>query len=182
MGDYVIHDGTPQLSNITSYKPGGEVIGLRETHGFSPNDEKIIFSSIHDHGNWWAPDIYILELSTGATQRLTSTADHWDEHAQISPDGKKIAWITSEGFKEFSGDSRNELWIMNADGSDKRRLTYFNQQGQLGYTGYGVACGDSVWSANGERLALYRILIGKYNPESAANPNTTTEIVMLEFD
>ena len=181
VADFVICDGMPQLKNIKQYKPGGTVTGLRESHGFSPDDKKILFSSIHDHGNWWAPDIYIMDLTTREIQRLTSTPKHWDEHAQYSPDGKKIVWVTTEGFKEYRGDPRNELWIMNADGSNKQHLTYFNQLGRVGYTGYKMISGDSAWSADGTKLALYRIMAGKKNPASITNPRRTTEIVMVEF-
>ena len=91
-------------------------------------------------------------------------------------------WVTQEGVKEKPGDIRNELWIMNADGSEQQRVTYFNEPGHIGYTGYEIITGDSSWSADGRRLAVYRIMADKENPDSVTFPGRTTEIVILEFE
>lgn len=42
---------------------------------------------------------------------------------QISPDGKKVAFFVSEYFLE-EGKSNSDIYLMNIDGSDLRRLTY----------------------------------------------------------
>ena len=182
LADFVWRNGVPVLENITQYKPGKAVTGLRESHSFSPDGEKVLFSSWHDHGKWWAPDIYSLELSTGKTQRLTFSGRYWDEHAHYSPDGKKIVWITQKWVKEKRGDIGNELSIMNADGTGKKRLTYFNVPGSNGYTGYQTICGDSSWGPDGKRIVFFRILAGKKNPESITFPKRTTEIILLELE
>ncbi|MDY7034140.1 MAG: hypothetical protein SVY10_19815, partial [Thermodesulfobacteriota bacterium] len=113
---------------------------------------------------------------------LTFSGRYWDEHAHYSPDGKKIVWITQKWVKEKRGDIGNELSIMNADGTGKKRLTYFNVPGSNGYTGYQTICGDSSWGPDGKRIVFFRILAGKKNPESITFPKRTTEIILLELE
>lgn len=95
---------------------------------------------------------------------MTDTFDDWDEHAHYSPDGDKIAWMSSADLGDLGitfNDLRDhlwglklktELWIMDADGSHKKRLTYFNEPGNGEYTGH-VIVSDSSWSPDGGKIA-----------------------------
>ncbi len=120
-------------------------------------------------------DIYLMDLETGRVKRLT---DHpgWDEHAYFSPDGQKVAWISSRFhptpleeltslpplldffliqplfFAEFINPPVGyitELYLMDADGSNVQRLT-FDQQ-------ITVANG---WSPDGAKLAFGTTTMG----------------------
>jgi Tol biopolymer transport system component len=87
--------------------------------------------------------------------------DEWDEHAQVSPSGKKIVWMTSKGYKlpDNPNHVQTDFWMMNLDGSEKKRLTFFNEPGHAEYLGktYAIA-GDSSWNADGTCLAALVIL------------------------
>ena len=50
---------------------------------------------------------------------------------------------------------KTELWIMNTDGSNRQRLTFFNEPGKVGYTGENLVFGDSCWSPDGSRILAY---------------------------
>lgn len=60
------------------------------------------------------------------TQRFLTNSPDEDEHPIWSPDGRYIAFQRSRAAKD-SADSNNkkyDVWIMRADGSEQRRLTF----------------------------------------------------------
>src|SRR4051794_33456596 len=69
-----------------------------------------------------------------AAQSISSTDDY---HPQYSPDGSKIAFASRRSGKE-------EIWVVNSDGSSPVQLTSFN----------GPATGCPRWSADGKSLAF----------------------------
>ena len=157
IADFVVDANGPHLENITMYQPG-DIPRFYESHGFSPDDKTIIFTgSIETGMHWTGMDIYTLNLETMELKRLTSTLDEWDEHAHYSPDGEKIVWMSSIGYPfdpEKISDLRTELWMMDADGSNKTRLTYFNEPGHPEYNGMQTVAGDCSWSPDGTKLVL----------------------------
>jgi Tol biopolymer transport system component len=65
------------------------------------------------------------------------------EIAKWSPDSSKIA------FESHQGDGRWEIWVMNADGSDKKQLT-FNTKIPGGQSGDHLG----AWSPDGKRMVF----------------------------
>ena len=68
-----------------------------------------------------------------------------------SPDGTQILWMSNQDNGATGG---TDWWIMNADGSDQRRLTYFNQPGTAHYRGK-VCATDASFSPDGRSFAGY---------------------------
>jgi Tol biopolymer transport system component len=153
-----------RLDNVTTLTKD---TSWNESHEFSPDDRKVIFSSTR--GGLMNSDIYVIELETRAARRVT---DHpgWDEHAKLSPDGRKMAWISSRFqptalekltklppvfdffliqplfFLEFINQPlgfMTELYLMNADGSEIQRLTFDGK----------IAAGNE-WSPDGTMIAF----------------------------
>jgi hypothetical protein len=54
--------------------------------------------------------------------------------------------------------TKSDFWLMGADGSDQRRLTYFNVPGHPEYIPTGATCADSAWGKDGRHVAAYMIL------------------------
>ncbi|WP_456425704.1 amidohydrolase family protein [Rhodocaloribacter sp.] len=73
----------------------------------SPDGQRIVFDLLGD--------LYTLPISGGKATRLTS-GPAFDVQPRFSPDGARIAFTSDRG----GGDN---LWVMNADGSDARAVT-----------------------------------------------------------
>ncbi len=151
VADFV--DGTtPYVTNIKSYAPGGSA--FYENHGLSPDNQWLYFTSNmrakQQHKGLYADnDIYRLNLNTDSLEQLTTIG--YNEHAEISPDGTTIVWMSSRDIKGGGTD----YWLMNTDGSNKRRLTYFNTPGHSEYSGARVVAADSAWSPDGSKIMVY---------------------------
>ena len=67
-------------------------------------------------------DLYLADVSTGSVRRLTSHP-HVDYFSRFSPDGTQISFLRSRrpwvSFRELDGW---DLYLMNADGTNVRRL------------------------------------------------------------
>ena len=73
----------------------------------SPDGRTVAFSLLGD--------IYTMPISGGTPVRI-SEGLAWEVHPRFSPDGSRIAFTSDRG----GGDN---IWLMNANGSDKRQLT-----------------------------------------------------------
>lgn len=80
-------------------------------------------------------DIYTVAISGGEARNISSGLA-WEIQPRFSPDGKKIAFTSDRG----GGDN---IWIMNADGSDKRQVT--KESFRL--------LNNPAWSADGQYIA-----------------------------
>lgn len=143
-------DGRPALSNVRSYEPAGKA--LYENHGFSADGTQLLFSSNCEATKMFefnAEDIYRLDLATGQTVKLTG--DGYDEHAIVSPNGRKVVWMSSQG----NANRGTDYWLMNLDGTDKIRLTNFNDPDNPMSHGERLICADSDWSADARHLVGY---------------------------
>lgn len=140
--------GTPKLSNVREFIPGDSV--FYENHGFSPDGNYLLFCSNMKvnvsclTGN----NIYKMEIATGKLTQLTF--ERYNEHASFSPDGKRIIWGTNKDNRRGGMD----YWIMNADGSDKQRVTYFNKRGYPESRRKALAV-DMSWNPDGRAVVSY---------------------------
>ncbi|MXO86380.1 amidohydrolase family protein [Altererythrobacter aurantiacus] len=80
-------------------------------------------------------DIYTMPIAGGTPTRI-SEGLAWEVHPRFSPDGSRIAFTSDRG----GGDN---IWIMNANGSDKRQLT--NEDFRL--------LNQPTWSPDGQYIA-----------------------------
>ncbi|MFO6430494.1 amidohydrolase family protein [Erythrobacter sp. W302b] len=73
----------------------------------SPDGKTIVFTLLGD--------IYTMPITGGSPKRIADGLA-WDVQPRFSPDGSRIAFTSDRG----GGDN---IWVMNADGSDKRQVT-----------------------------------------------------------
>jgi len=184
IADFVTNSGIPHLEKIETLTPGWKDSYFYESHAFAKNDKKILFSGNLKPGQLaYGMDIYEMNLENGQLIQLTKTNDDWDEHAHYSPDGTKIVWMSSTGFdidwsvvpkgKHFNYLS-TELWIMDSDGANPQRLTYFNKPGHPHYIGEKTIVSDSSWGADGKKM----VVLIAYRTRRGMN----SKLVMVEIE
>jgi dipeptidyl aminopeptidase/acylaminoacyl peptidase len=105
----------------------------------SPDDKTLlVLSNMDDQLN-----LYALDLETREYTRLTEYKNPvgWGSNVLWSPDGSQIAYSTNE-----TDDLQNQdVYLMNADGSDKRRIIQ---------TKVGSQDGVADWSKDGRYLSI----------------------------
>jgi len=131
-----------------------DVMGYDAEATVSPMGDRMVFTSVRD-GDL---ELYSMKLDGSDVKRLTDRVGY-DGGAFFSPDGTKIVWRANypeEG--EVRDDYQRllaqgllrpgelELWVMNADGSDKHQITNL---GGANFAPYWHPSGEKIiWSSN----------------------------------
>jgi Tol biopolymer transport system component len=139
-------DAQPRLSDEKIYEP--VVDAFYENDGFTPDGTGLLFTGNPSGQSVWETQVYVLPLATG-TISAQLTSSKYNEHAAYSPDGAHIVWMSNQ---DTSGGT--DWWVMNADGTGKRRLTYFNKPFSGQYRGK-VWATDASWSPDGRSFIGY---------------------------
>lgn len=171
-------DGSGEIPLTKLTAPGVFPPGLA-TCAWSPDGSKIAFGSSRyldgsDAVNTNSTsNIWVMKADgSGGTPLTQLTANGADSlKPQWSPDGSKIAFISSRAFNgfDYAGTTLN-IWVMNADGSSAAPLTKLTQADNT----------DAVWSAGGAQLFFDspRALDGS----DAVNTNGTRNIWVVNAD
>lgn len=168
LGRFTERAGTPRVRKVETVRLG-ETGRFVQAQGFTPDETGLLVSGNLDPGLPESGlDLYLFDLDGGRLTNLTRTPGEYDGEARFSPDGESIAWTSSRGVED--GGPRigqvdrppsarampRELWIMAADGSDPRRLTFFNHPESPGGGRPAVVSG-LAWSPDGHRIALHAV-------------------------
>lgn len=134
-----------------------EVITLDSGFSWSPVARKVVYAS----GLGRDTEIYTMDITGQHRQRLTN--NNWqDVSAFWSPDGSQIAFLRRGGELD---DTFLRAYVMNADGSEQRRLIDDPD----------VLSGGVSWSPNGLQIAL-RV----FNYEVAPGSPPVNDILILD--
>lgn len=85
---------------------------------WSPEGKRIAFYAKYDNKKTWS--IHTMNNDGTNRKRLTHTKDHWDNSPTWSPDGTKI--IYAKAYRDSTKAWHHELWIMKADGTNKKQI------------------------------------------------------------
>lgn len=137
-----------------SYRPGNGT--FYETQDWSTDGRSVLFTSDQDKGSIHELDLWALDVATGGVRRITRTDKQWIEFGAYSPDGKRLAFASSEccGWQPAKARKalRMDLYLMDADGGGKTRLTFFNQRGHPHAQAAGATVTSHRWSRDGRRI------------------------------
>jgi Tol biopolymer transport system component len=113
---------------------------------WSPDGSRIAFASNRDDGG--SANLYVVDADGSHLERLT---DHeaFDYTPDWSPEGSRIAFMSNR-------DGSPEVYVMNADGTGVRRLTYLERGSG------GLCCPD--WSPDGARV-VFQAKPGAWSPD-----------------
>jgi hypothetical protein len=158
VADIEIDAGRPQLRNIEPIELEGAT--FYEPQAWSPDGNTIYFASDLNRSSPYVLDVFSMDVRSRRVRPITDTEDEWEEHMSLSPSGRKIVLMSSECCQWKTNDLRtlvSELYLANADGSEKYQLTFFNTPGSRYYNPDARSiAGRSVWSRDGRRVAFGR--------------------------
>ena len=117
----------PHLERVRTLQPGGVAQG-GEVESIAGDDRTIAFHSTYVSKNLFATRIYTMDTETGEIHELTTAS--FAQAPTFTPDGRSIVYMTGAQADIFPFQLQGaDWWIMNRDGSDKRRLTFMNVRG-----------------------------------------------------
>ena len=88
----------------------------------------------------WFYELNLWGVSTdgaGVAHALTQTTDHWNFEPALSPDGNRIAFVSTRSGSE-------EVWVAGSSGGEPRRMTSFG----------GARLESPRWSPDGRRIVF----------------------------
>ncbi|QEH80565.1 S9 family peptidase [Sphingomonas sp. C8-2] len=127
--------GPPRQLSFGDYQDGGPL-------SWTPDGRSILFSAVRKpdwQRNVFDPEIYALDVATGAIRALTDRAGP-DVAPVVSPDGSKVAYLGYDD-KRLSWQT-TLLYVMNRDGSGARAIT----------AGFDRSIDKAEWAADGRSL------------------------------
>ena len=160
-----VEQPTPHLENVRQLQPGGA--SFYEPHGFSPDDTSIIFTADIGGANAFDLNIFRMNLKTQQVINVTKTTNDWNEHAEFSGNGKRIAYMSSRKSKTYNRKTwqkfSTEEYLMNSDGSAIVQLTNFNVPGHTEFSTERSVVASNTWSPDGSQITLEQIFSDKYD-------------------
>ena len=121
-----IEDPSPHLQNVRTFAPGGKV--YYEPGSFTSDGTGLVYTSDQDTHSFWASQIYVLDLASGRSRRLT-LGQHYNEHPIVmkTPNGDWVVYMsTKQEEHRFMHGPGTDWWAIRTDGSGEKRLTYMN--------------------------------------------------------
>ncbi len=83
--------------------------------------DQLVYESYVDN-NW---ELFVMNADGSNARNLTQTSDAHEIYPQVSPDGKKIAFVSDRG---KGRDTVRSLYVMNVDGSDRKLVADYARQ------------------------------------------------------
>jgi len=174
----------PHLENITLYNPGARPEWF-EMQDWTLDDSGVYFACAPLEGqDDYASDLCLLDLGSQQLTRLTFTSGvngepaEFEEHGDISPLGDAIVFMGSEPYgidtsQNYLSWLRTDLWIINPDGSNKIRLTHFNDPGypESDPQGERVIVSKMGWNPDGTKLVASVFYINREDAGADDEPH-----------
>lgn len=124
---------------------------------WSPDGTKIVYGFHHDSTRKYASSIWIMNSNGSEKTRLTTDEDGYCTGLSFSYDGSKILYL--KGFTSYAVAAENvpnEIWVMDADGSNKYMIYAPGDSTQLIF--------QRAWNKN-NKILFMRTWYQKYSPQ-----------------
>jgi Tol biopolymer transport system component len=86
---------------------------------WSPDGSEVVFQRSDASGQ----DLWRVDADGGNPENLTETPGVQESGAEFSPDGTRIVYVGTGPKPCCDPEYNNDIWVMNADGSDQTQLT-----------------------------------------------------------
>src|SRR2546423_2237078 len=133
---------------------------------WSPNGQELLFVSNREpnEDQFFNYDIFVIKVADGSIRRLTAT-ENAEYRPRWSPDGKSIVYqATRRGLTDLETTMEDtHIWMMNADGSDRRELGGMidNRQGAPAWSKDGKSVFFSVQDRGSVKLYMLPTVGGR---------------------
>ena len=124
---------------------------------WSPGNSRIVYVSDRDSFSW---DIWVMNSDGSGQENLTKGRVKFPNEPKFSPDGRRILFYARDVPPEvpIRGGPDNELWIMDRDGSNLRKVT--DNEDDAENVVWGLNGVDVVYSVNDKTWAAANVLTG----------------------
>jgi len=154
--------GIPSIGTPAYYQPyqSGGAPGYYEPHSFSLDNTTVFFMGDKETPGMetYARNIYSFNLKTQTLANLTNTLVNWNEYPLALPPvfgTNKLVFMLYPKAGTGNPNCVADLWLMNYDGSDKERLTFYNDPYSRDYVPQGVCLDTHQWNADASQLAVF---------------------------
>jgi len=160
--DFIVDEAQgPRLARPRAIFTASEHNGTYVTcMGMTPDGTRLLLAGNLSGQDEFGMDLYLYDLGTGALKDLTNDPTEWTEGAAITPDGKKILYMSNKGYPVDPANkhwywqkTKREYWVMNLDGSGKRQVTHFNTPGYQESRSRPTIVAVCTWCPDGRRVA-----------------------------
>lgn len=197
--DPILVDKDFKYARLYQFKLGenpSAPLGTREPEKLTKEDYHVSSFDVSPDGKWVAfsaqptpkvpdfrkSDVKLLELATGTIRTVVARAGQ-DAAPRFSPDGQWIAFVSSFGRNDWTGNTN--LWVVKPDGSGLRNLSESFDE-DIG----GFGAGGHEWSADGQWIyftasqgvsdRLFRIQVASGKHEAVTDHDRMK--VCLDYD
>ena len=166
---------TLSMATAAAKRPWGDLDPFRikdiQSLRLSPLGDQLAFAvserNLTKNDNY--SSIWVLPTRGGSPVSLTA-ADGHASSPRWSPDSKRIAYFDTIG-------NDLGLWVMNADGSNKRKLTNLERSNAF----LGTTANDLSWSPDGKQLAFTAAGPRHYsNVPSPLDPPNSNDVMVVD--
>ena len=177
IADFSVQDGKPTLTNKRVSRPGLFLLDATfyEAQSFSSDDQWVTIASDSGPAHFGYLDVQLWHPRHNWLINLTRTIGEYEEQAMISPQDKRIVYMSTQGQNprydplDFWGTFRTDLWVMNLRGTERRRLTWFGQPGAPEYLPGVNRAMPGSWTGDGNSM-FFEVAtnVGSHQPHEKA--------------
>lgn len=169
LATFEVKRGAPRLGKIRTVE-AGETRGLEVVQSFTPDDLGLLVVA----SPLGQPDdgIDVVRMRSDGTELedLTNSVEHGERLARYAPRSRRIVFTSDRNLSETTARSRlpwrDDVWMMNEDGTGQERLTFFNHPDSDHYLEEAMIS-DLAWSPDGDRLLVHVVSASALTIETA---------------